>query len=194
MRAGLAAAVGLGLGILPWGGLVAAGLSALLSSGSGSAIALAIAGGCYLLWMAWRAWPWPDSQDDVTAATVAEATPGGGAVANPSPTSGTSRGLSRPLRDGIVVNVTNATLVPFLGAVLPPFIVVPGPSPAGQAFLLVVVLAVVSTVVNAGWSIGGATAGRRLRRGSGHLAAKLAAVLYTGLAAFVIAHAFLSRG
>ncbi|HZH43997.1 MAG TPA: LysE family transporter [Lysobacter sp.] len=53
-RAALALAAGVVTGSLFWGLLAACGLSAVLAAYSGALVAMKIAGGCYLLWLAWR--------------------------------------------------------------------------------------------------------------------------------------------
>lgn len=53
-RAGLAAAAGVGAGSVGWAALTAAGLAALLAASSQAFIVIKIAGGAYLLYLAWR--------------------------------------------------------------------------------------------------------------------------------------------
>lgn len=53
-RAGLAAALGVGVGSLGWAALTAAGLAALLAASSQAFTVIKVVGGAYLLYLAWR--------------------------------------------------------------------------------------------------------------------------------------------
>ncbi len=53
-RAGLSFGLGLGLGLLVWGVLAAVGLGAILAASSQVLMWLKLAGGAYLLWLAWK--------------------------------------------------------------------------------------------------------------------------------------------
>lgn len=54
-RAGTALAIGIAVGSLTWAILTVAGLTALLQTYANALIAIKIAGGCYLLWLAFKA-------------------------------------------------------------------------------------------------------------------------------------------
>ena len=54
-RAGLGFGFGLGLALLFWGVLAAIGLGAILAASAQVMLLLKLLGGCYLLWLAWKA-------------------------------------------------------------------------------------------------------------------------------------------
>lgn len=56
VRAGLAAALGVGAGSLGWAVLTAGGLAALLAASAEAMTVIRAAGGAYLLYLAWRSW------------------------------------------------------------------------------------------------------------------------------------------
>lgn len=166
-RAGLLTAVGLALGTTAWVLVVAAGLGAVLVARPDVVDGVTALGGCYLLWLAVRAWrdrqvPRRDRVD-----------PAGG-----------PRG---PLVDGAIVNLLNPSIAPFLAALLPTFID-PALAPAWQQVLLLGgVFVAVSTIVNAAWAIAGAAIGGRLRRAAGsRIANTLVVVAYTALAVLAL--------
>ncbi len=66
-RAGLAMAAGVAIGSATWGVLTAAGLSALVTTYAWSLVLLKIAGGLFLLWLAYKAFRAAASDQDVAA-------------------------------------------------------------------------------------------------------------------------------
>ncbi len=72
-RSGLALAMGVATGSLLWGTLTAMGLSALLASVAGALVALKVAGGLYLLWLAFKAFKAAAQDQDVRAQRLKDA-------------------------------------------------------------------------------------------------------------------------
>lgn len=184
--AALLTAVGLALGTAVWVVVVAVGLGAVFVARPGVVDLVSALGGCYLLWLAIRAWreALPRGAARAEAASRAETASGAEAdaraVAAEAVTAG-ARGAGRgPLRDGAVVNLLNPSIAPFLAALLPTFLA-PDRSPAAvQVLALGGVFVAVSTVVNAGWGLVGGGLGRRLRRAAGSRRATLAVVVAYG--------------
>ena len=88
-RAGLAFAAGLGAGLTVWGVLAALGLGAILETSAIALFWLKIAGGLYLLWLAWGA--------------------GRAALGDGSPVAETGSG--RWVRRGLLLNLSNPKAV-----------------------------------------------------------------------------------
>jgi threonine/homoserine/homoserine lactone efflux protein len=109
------------------GGLVhvaagSAGLSALLLASSTAFTVLKMAGGLYLLWLAWKTWQ---------RAGVAQSVPG-------------TRGRGGPAIQGFIVEVTNPKTALFFLAFIPQFVDVK----EGHVAMQFIVLGVVSVVLN----------------------------------------------
>ncbi|WP_313370250.1 LysE family translocator [Achromobacter animicus] len=109
------------------GGLVhvaagAAGLSALLLASSTAFTILKLAGGCYLLWLAWKTWH---------RAVVSQRVPG-------------SRGRGSAAVQGFIVEATNPKTALFFLAFIPQFIEVE----AGHVAMQFIALGVISVVLN----------------------------------------------
>ena len=95
-RAGVAAALGLGLMAALWTGAALLGLDALFRVAPWTYLALKVAGAAYLLWIAWQTWR--HARDPVAEAS---ALPG-----------------RRAFRQGLLVNLGNPKSVLFSGAVI----------------------------------------------------------------------------
>lgn len=106
------------------GGLVhvAAGLSALLLASSTAFTVLKMAGGCYLLWLAWKTWH---------RAGVSQCVP-------------STRGRGSPAIQGFIVEATNPKTALFFLAFIPQFIDVK----AGHVAMQFIVLGVISVALN----------------------------------------------
>ncbi|WP_116086711.1 LysE family translocator [Tropicimonas sp. IMCC34011] len=102
LRAGLVAAFGCTLGILPHMGASILGLAALLHASAMAFQAVKLAGVAYLLWMAWQVWRG-------TGALAVE----GRAERFPA---------WRLIRDGVALNLLNPKLSVFFLAFLPQFV------------------------------------------------------------------------
>jgi amino acid exporter len=74
---GIALALGVAAGSLAWGILTAGGLSALIASYASALVAIKIAGGFYLLWLAYKAFRSAASSHEIEATTLA------GSIHNP---------------------------------------------------------------------------------------------------------------
>jgi threonine/homoserine/homoserine lactone efflux protein len=68
---GLALALGIGMGAFSWAVLAAAGLSTLLATYASALLAIKIAGGCYLLWLAYKSFQSAASREDPQARELA---------------------------------------------------------------------------------------------------------------------------
>jgi threonine efflux protein len=68
---GIALALGVAAGSFAWALLTAAGLSALLAAYASALTAIKIAGGLYLLWLAWKAFRSAASAHDIEAVALA---------------------------------------------------------------------------------------------------------------------------
>lgn len=73
-KSGIALALGVATGSFTWAMLTALGLSALLATYASAIIAIKIAGGCYLLWLAFKAFKSAASSHDIEARKLAGAT------------------------------------------------------------------------------------------------------------------------
>lgn len=173
-RAGIATALGLAVGTSTWGVVAAAGLGSLLAARPGLLAVVTALGGAYLLWLAW-------DRVRVTRSSSVEVTRSAVAVAPD-----VHRGA---LRDGIVVNLLNPSIVIFLASIVPPFLEVGAAAPpvGVQVLVLSGVLVAVSTVVNVGFGLLGAVVGRQARHWVGGRRTVLAtAVVYAGLGALAL--------
>ena len=74
---GIALALGVAAGSLAWGILTAGGLSALIASYASALVVIKIAGGFYLLWLAYKAFRSAASSHEIEATTLA------GSIHNP---------------------------------------------------------------------------------------------------------------
>jgi amino acid exporter len=92
---GIALALGVATGSFCWAVLTFSGLSALLASYAGMLTIIKIAGGLYLLWLAYKAFRSATSEHDIVAVTVA----------------GSNRSRSRYFFHGLVVQMTNPKAV-----------------------------------------------------------------------------------
>ena len=70
-RPGTALALGVGSGSVCWAVLTVAGLSALLAAYAAALTAIKIVGGCFLLWLAYKAFRSAASAQDIDAAALA---------------------------------------------------------------------------------------------------------------------------
>lgn len=131
-RAGLAAAAGVGAGSLGWAALTAGGLAALLAASEHAFTAIRIAGGAYLLYLAWQ-----------TFRHRREFSSRAGAP-----------NLAAAFRSGAVTNLFNPKVGLFYLAFLPSF-VNPELGPVWlQILLLGAVFSVTGTLVLAGVAFG----------------------------------------
>ena len=69
-RAGVALALGIAAGSFLWALLSVSGLSALIAAYAGALTIIKIAGGCYLLWLAYKAFRSAASRHDIEARTL----------------------------------------------------------------------------------------------------------------------------
>ena len=126
-RAGMAATIGIGLGLALNGVLAAAGLAALVAADPQVWTALRIGGALLLLWLAWESW---------RDAEVAEAAP---AVS--------VRHVRRYFAAGIGINLLNPKAFIFYVAVAPPFM--GGRMPGlDEALTIMVVSTAIATLVH----------------------------------------------
>jgi threonine/homoserine/homoserine lactone efflux protein len=83
---GLRFAAGLAAGLAVWGVLAASGLGAVLAVSERALVALKLAGGCYLLWLAWKS---------------------GRAALRPAVPAGQGDEAGRPFARGLLLNLSN---------------------------------------------------------------------------------------
>lgn len=173
-RAGVATALGLAVGTSVWGVVAAGGLGSLLAARPSLLSVVTAAGGTYLLWLAW---------ERIRAARALA----------PDPSAPTAVGDHRGAwRDGLVVNLLNPHIAIFLASIVPPFLDVEAGPIWSQVLVLSGVLVVVSTVVNIGFGLVGAAAGRGARSWVGGRRTILgAAAVYGALGLLALAAAVL---
>ncbi len=90
-RSGVSLALGVALGSLSWGLLTALGLSALLASYASALLVIKIAGGLYLLWLAYKSFKSAVSSEDLETGSAGYA----------------ERSLTRYFLSGYAVQMTN---------------------------------------------------------------------------------------
>ena len=127
VRVGLAAVLGVALGVLVVGLAAALGLAAIVAASPVLYDVLRWGGAGYLLWLAWDGWR--------GAAEEAPPLPG--------------RAMGRAFRRGLVTNLLNAKAGVFYVAVLPPFLD-PARPVLGQSLTLTLAYVAVATAVHAG--------------------------------------------
>ncbi|MEI6159605.1 MAG: LysE family translocator [Roseococcus sp.] len=157
---GLASTLGTGLGGMVHVLAAAFGLSVLILASAEIFTAMKLLGGCYLVWLGWRAWR------EAGMALPAQA---------PLP----ALGLLRAFRDGAVVEALNPKTALFFLAFLPQFVVLGRGDVVGQFLLLGSICVALNTLVDAGVAVAaGRVRGqlgrrpgllRRLRQGSAGL-------------------------
>jgi len=162
-RMGMAAALGVNLGIVVHVAMAAAGLSAILLARPALYDVIRYAGAAYLLWLAVQAWR---HADDVQQGRAAQS-------------------LWRAVQRGFLTNVLNPKTALFIFAFIPQFT-----DPAiGPLWAQIVVLGAVFTVFGFGFSLClGAAAGRmaHVLRARAGLLNRVAGVMFAGLAARLI--------
>lgn len=162
-RAGLALALGVVTGSLAWGGVAALGLGALLETTAGALALLKIAGGLYLIWLAWRA----------LRGALAEAPP-------PDAAAGPPASLSRHWARGLGIHLTNPKAVFVWMAIIA--IGLPAGSTPGDVALVVGGCAVIGVGVFLGYAIVFSTGvSRRVYLRLRRLIGALAAAIFGGL-------------
>lgn len=162
-RIGMAAALGISLGIAVHVIMAAAGLSVLLMAHPGAYDAIRYLGALYLAWMAWQAWR--------SAGTLGQ---GSGA-----------RGLWRAVRRGFLTNVLNPKTALFIFAFIPQF-TDPAIGPIG---LQILVLGMIFLGFGLIFSLFlGAAAGAFARglRARSRLLNRISALMFGGLAARLV--------
>jgi threonine/homoserine/homoserine lactone efflux protein len=157
---GLASTLGTGLGGMVHVLAAAFGLSALILASAEIFTAMKLLGGCYLVWLGWRAWR-----------EAGRALP----VQAPLP----ALGLIRAFREGAVVEALNPKTALFFLAFLPQFVALDRSDVVGQFLLLGSICVALNTLVDAGVAVAaGRVRGqfgqrpgllRRLRQGSAGL-------------------------
>lgn len=137
LRAGLVAAAGCTLGILPHMAASILGLAALLHASAVAFQVLKLAGVAFLLWMAWQVWR------------------GTGALSVER--QATHRRMSRLLRDGVALNLLNPKLSVFFLAFLPQFVPADAPDAAWRMTGLALVFMVLTFAAFALYAVFAAT-------------------------------------
>ncbi|QYX58678.1 LysE family translocator [Roseovarius sp. SCSIO 43702] len=162
-RVGMAAAVGINLGIALHVAMAAAGVSALLMAWPVAYDAIRYAGAAYLLWLAVQAWRTRGAQDERRAA----------------------RSGWRAVRRGFVTNVLNPKTALFIFAFIPQF-TDPGAAPI---WAQIAVLGAIFMGVGLAFSLTlGAAAGAfaHVLRARAGMLNRVAAVMFAGLAARLV--------
>ena len=167
VRAGLAAAAGVGAGCLGWSALTAAGLAALLAASEHALTVIRVAGGLYLLYLAWNAFK--------HRRAMPEAGRGGASAA-------------QAFRAGALTNLFNPKVGLFFLAFLPTF-ADPAAGPVWlQTFMLGAVFSVTGACMLAAVAFAAGTARERLAR-SVRLRSAVntgAAGVFAGLGAYLL--------
>lgn len=162
-RMGMAAALGVNLGIVVHVAMAAAGFSALLMAWPALYDVIRYAGALYLIWLAVQAWRHADRVEQGHAA----------------------QGLWRAVRRGFVTNVLNPKTALFIFAFIPQFT-----APAiGPLWVQILVLGAIFTSVGFGFSLClGAAAGgfAHVLRARAAVLNRVAGVMFAGLAARLI--------
>lgn len=178
-RHGLAASIGIALGISVWVILAAAGVSALVEAQPMATAVLTVAGGLFLVWLAVRSWQ--AGSEAVPADVTVPARPSSSLSSPSSP--------FRSLTLGVITNLTNPKAAVFFGVVFATL--VPRDSVtwvdwvALTACLVVAEAAWFATVAVVSTT---AHAGRFLRRHA-RLVSRGAAVMFAALGVVAIYHA-----
>lgn len=141
--AGIASALGIGVGTLVHVVAVALGLSALLAAVPVAYTVVRLGGGAYLIWLGIRAWR---SREPLGSAHV-----------EPAP-------LGAVFRQGVVTNVLNPKVALFFLAFLPQFVDPSRGSPAAQIVALGLMFDTSGTLVNLAVALGASRAATSLRR------------------------------
>lgn len=157
---GLASTLGTGLGGMAHVLAAAFGLSAVILASAEIFTVMKLLGGCYLVWLGWRAW-----REAGQALPVQSSLP--------------ALGLWRAFREGAVVEALNPKTALFFLAFLPQFVVLGRGDVVGQFLLLGSICVALNTLVDAGVALAaGRVRGqlgqrpgllRRLRQGSAGL-------------------------
>ena len=162
-RVGMAAAVGINLGIVVHIALAAAGVSAMLLAWPLAYDAIRYAGAVYLMWLAVQAWRSQGMEQDSRVAGTAW----------------------RAVRRGFLTNVLNPKTALFIFAFIPQFT-----DPAiGPVWMQIVILGAIFMSVGFAFSLSlGAAAGvfAHVLRARAKLLSRVSAVLFGGLAARLI--------
>lgn len=159
-RAGLAAAIGICLGILTHTVIAAAGIAALIAASPATYDALRYLGAAYLLWLAWSAWH-REAPREI----------GQGA-----------RQIRRAMFRGYVTNILNPKVALFILAFLPQF-TDPSIGPIWQQILILGTLLTLGGIVTDGsYGIAAGLMAEKLRAASTTMN-KLSALVFGGLAA-----------
>ncbi|QGX99533.1 LysE family translocator [Roseovarius faecimaris] len=162
-RVGMAAAVGVNLGIVLHIALAAAGLSALIMASPWTYDAIRYAGAAYLIWLAVQAWR--------SAGELGEGRAAGSAW--------------RAVRRGFLTNVANPKTGLFIFAFIPQFT-----DPAiGPLWVQIVVLGAIFLIVGFAFALClGAAAGlfAQILRARARLLSRVSAIMFGGLAARLI--------
>jgi threonine/homoserine/homoserine lactone efflux protein len=162
--AGIASALGIGVGTLVHIALVAAGLAALLAAVPVAYLALRLGGAAYLVYLGVRALRASPHADQ--AATLA-----------PAP-------LAVIFRQGVVTNVLNPKVALFFLAFLPQFVDPSRGAPALQVVALGLLFDVSGTLVNLAVALGSSRVAARLRSGeSGRVIQRVTGGVFIALGA-----------
>lgn len=132
-RAGLAAAVGCTVSLVPHVAAAVTGLAAVLRAGTPAFRVVTWLGVAYLLWMAWSA------LRDRTALAVDDGRP--------------PRPIARVVRDGVLVNLLNPKVTVFFVAFLPQFVPPDAPAAAGRMLLHGLVFMLATLAAFAGFAV-----------------------------------------
>ena len=141
--AGVASALGIGVGTLVHIAAVALGLSALLGAVPVAYTVVRLGGAAYLVWLGIRAWR---SRQPLGAAPIEPAS------------------LGAVFRQGVVTNVLNPKVALFFLAFLPQFVDPSRGSAAAQIVALGLMFDTSGTIVNLAVALGASGAATRLRR------------------------------
>ncbi len=159
-RAGLAAAVGIALGVMVHVTLAAAGLAVLIAANPALLDLIRYAGAAYLAYLAWQAWT------DRGHLSKAEG----------------RRDIWRAFRRGFLTNILNPKVALFILAFLPQFID-PAAGPAWhQIVILGFILGLGGILTDGTYGVLAGVMAERVRRSAGVMN-KVSAVIFGGLAA-----------
>ncbi len=139
-RSGMALAFGVAAGSFCWAALTASGLTALLASYAAALTAIKIAGGVYLLWLAYKAFRSAARAHDLVPTTLAPA----------------GRGARAYVIRGFAIQMTNPKAALAWIAIIA--LGLPENAPARVAFVIVGGTAVLSTIIHCVYALAFSTA------------------------------------
>ena len=180
VRAGVAAACGIGAGCLFHVALATLGISAAIAASPLAFLVLKLLGAGYLAWLG------------AGLLLAARRTLRAGRSAADTSAARAPQALSRVFRDGVLINATNPKVALFFIAFLPQFVRADAPGQTSALWLLGLVFTINGTLVNSDIGVAAALAAQRLQA-SRRVGAWLQAVLGLGFIGLAVRLAWAER-